>query len=357
MFTCPDCGRKNEVPPLPPPEPPPIDVMAGHDPNDMPLGEVPQRAAPSIASMNLLAVDAEEPQADASLAKPQTRSRGMRVVRYRWPFMRGVFNFPVYPTQALRLAILAVGLAVEMNLVAIAISALQKAQPGAGLGGLGVWLASLGSTLMAGLWGIIFGAYACAYALQIVVQTASGADREIQAQPVAWIEWLLDAAVVIVAATVSMTLGLPLLWLMQQFVLPGHWAMMASLFIFFPPVLLSILEANSAFTFFSRPIWSSVWVARPAWGKFYLASALLLSTLVAGAWLSFQLPDLWGSIVASVLIAAGIMIYARLLGRVTWFIPQTRLSEDDDEQDEEEDDDDADEEAIPGRSPGLMTGD
>ena len=93
-------------------------------------------------------------------------------------------------------------------------------------------------------------------------------------------------------------------------------------FLLFPFLMLSALEADSYFWPVSRPIFRSLRVVWKGWLVFYVLSGLLLAgcawlTNLAAEQLLFKMPLALGP-----LWAATVFIYGRLLGRLTWLILQ-----------------------------------
>jgi hypothetical protein len=89
-------------------------------------------------------------------------------------------------------------------------------------------------------------------------------------------------------------------------------------FLLYPICLLSSMEANSPWLPLTKPILHSVVTLWWGWLVFYaLAAAVLggwLALIVVGSWLQPFLAGLLGGPV----LAAAILIYARLLGRLAW---------------------------------------
>ena len=114
----------------------------------------------------------------------------------------------------------------------------------------------------------------------------------------------------------------------------------------FPFILLSILETNSVFLPFSKPIFRCVRNRPGTWIWFYAESTLIVGI---GAWVS---AELWlqsaGSIVrfsfAAILATAAILIYFRLLGRLALVCTNQAYDWTEEEVDDADKDDDQDDE-------------
>ncbi len=89
--------------------------------------------------------------------------------------------------------------------------------------------------------------------------------------------------------------------------------------ILYPLFLLSMLENDSVAMPFSKPVWRSLWYAWHAWVLFYLLTLLVGETLVYLLRL-IQFQDFWLEIIIlSIVLPFFLMVYFRLLGRLTWF--------------------------------------
>jgi hypothetical protein len=88
----------------------------------------------------------------------------------------------------------------------------------------------------------------------------------------------------------------------------------------FPILLLAGLEADSLFWPVSKPIFRSVKHAWRAWLLFYLITGSLGAGCGLLSLVLFDYSPLLMPLVAGPACAAAIFIYARLLGRLAWFI-------------------------------------
>ena len=80
-----------------------------------------------------------------------------------------------------------------------------------------------------------------------------------------------------------------------------------------------MLENDSVATPYSKPVWRSLWYAWHAWVLFYLLTLLVGETFVYLLRLiPFQEHRL-EIIFLSVILPFFLMVYFRLLGRLTWF--------------------------------------
>jgi hypothetical protein len=103
------------------------------------------------------------------------------------------------------------------------------------------------------------------------------------------------------------------LWLPQ----PGLvWAL--GVFLLFPILLLSSVDANSPFIPLSRRVRRSLFRVAGTWLTFYVLSGLLWAGLMGAFWGLAQLHDFLAPVLGGPLLAATVLIYARLLGRLAW---------------------------------------
>jgi hypothetical protein len=228
----------------------------------------------------------------------------------RWPFVWGVFTFPWHPDVFLRWVFLSAGFAA------------------AGLLLTGVlWCLTVGGPMLRAAYAFSFPmfwvsiwtlSYAAACSLVVVEQTANGNQEMGEWPEPQWTGWLLEMTHVlipaIVAALIAWGVGLVL-----RLTTGWFWSPLAgTLFVLFPIFWMSSLECDALFLPFSRPIlWSLVrlwW----AWLLFYAEAALLL-LLGPGLLLYGVQPDPFGAALGTApVLAAVILIYSRLLGRLAW---------------------------------------
>jgi hypothetical protein len=186
------------------------------------------------------------------------------------------------------------------------------------------------------IWiGIMSLSYLAANSVAILVETASGIDKvegwpdpvmKEQAVDLVYLSFLL-----IVAEVLSFFLGQVLGVLLG----PAWLVSLVVLFLLYPIILLSSLEANSPFAPLTLPIVASLQTVTWAWGVFYgLSGGLLLVwalplkwTLGKSGWTQF-----FTMIFAAPLISGWCFLYARLLGRLAWKASLTFLEKQEDEE-------------------------
>ena len=120
-----------------------------------------------------------------------------------------------------------------------------------------------------------------------------------------------------------------------NFIGPPWLVSVGLLFLFYPIVLLSSLEANSPFVPVTLPILKSLANVAWAWAVFYGLSLCLAIVSVAPLVWGFGLgtgAQFLGMIVLAPIMAGSCFLYARLLGRLAW---RASLEVQTDEEDEE----------------------
>ena len=177
--------------------------------------------------------------------------------------------------------------------------------------------------------------YAAANSMAILLETSAGNDK-VEAWPEPnFREQAVDlfylAFLLIVAGMVCFFLGN----ILSVFLGPGLRISLGLLFLLYPIVLLSSLEANSPFIPLTWPILSSLKTVAWAWGAFYALSFAL--TLVwalpltwwftDGGWTTFFL-----MLILAPLIAGWCFLYARLLGRLAWRVSLEFPEEEDEKE-------------------------
>ena len=198
-------------------------------------------------------------------------------------------------------------------------NAIGRSSPAAG-GAMSSFGIVIGSVLT-GLGGIVFGAVFAALAsihgLTILTETAAGNDR-IESWPNIglFLEWFCNLFYVINAAALSAALACAL----GALVPPARGAVIGVVeFLVFPFLLMSELEANSAFMPVSQLVFASLWRQARPWTSFYVQSGCLLVAAVALPVLaSPHIDSRLGVVFGGLIVAAVAMIYFRLLGRLAW---------------------------------------
>lgn len=314
QITCSDCGLVMKIPQPPKAKPKSQIELAAAD--------VSVRSAEQV---DLFKKNAETLLARAEnewLEKEQAQSREPSygaIEPPKRPFDDGVFSFPF------RLEILP--LTLTMAVLACAFTVLAHgAYTAEG------WEMFLGLLMMAGagIFWVVFVMLASASCLNILEETSRCVDHTMAMPPFEMIGWFWSGLYLVSSAVVCLFPGFLL-----NFVIPGASVGLAlpALFIGYPFFLLSMLEANSPGVPYSAEIHRSLVVARPAWIKFYLRAALLVLVICVpfGLIWFFNAAPITLLVLACTASTCAI-IYARLLGRLTWVIGNELNVEDEDEE-------------------------
>lgn len=236
----------------------------------------------------------------------------------RWTFFSGVFGFPWSRGVLPRWAGIASGLLVAGGTMAIVLGNVN----GRGLGRETVLAAgALGLLVFFSLvWSL---SYAAGCMLVIVRETAEGADEMNESPDIDWRDWIFQLVYMGEIMAQGVAIGWFVRWLLKL-ALPGTAAPEIGLatvtFVAFPVLLLSALESGSALLPFSGPILRSLFRLTWAWALFYLLTAALLIPILAVAALIATPIATLGWLAPAPLVAAYLLIYARLLGRLGWLI-------------------------------------
>jgi hypothetical protein len=230
-------------------------------------------------------------------------------------FFKGVLEFPFYLSSLGCLIGTSCGLTFSFLVMVFAID--QGLSVGAAVRPLGM------SALMAFIMTMGF---AVAHCRSIFEETAYGADAVESWPPFDWKGWLVTfffAAIVLAeAGAAAYVLAVPQL---MGSALPA----LLITFLLYPVFLLSALENDSPFVPLAMPVlksFKSIWWA---WWLFYMETGLLLAFWVAVTVAGLFVQPYLSVFVSGPLLAAVLMIYARLLGRLTWCASQEESDDDD----------------------------
>lgn len=239
-----------------------------------------------------------------------------------WAFFSGVFTYAWWPNAVGKWIFLSVVSSVSGLLLSIVPSAIAAGGP---MGGAAGGLFGIGGLLI-GMFALSYGA-ACF--VDIIVNTAYNTDKAADWPDIDWRErliifvrmiYLLTLAVVPAAAIAKILSVTPLG--------VGRFGaiFVSGTFLLFPIMLLSSMEADSIWPL-SLPTWRSLKTAWPGWAVFYSAAALLIMAVLAINAIAIAALGVLAPLIACPISAAALFSYARLLGRLAWFI---RRAESDD---------------------------
>ncbi len=229
----------------------------------------------------------------------------------RFPFWSGLFTFPLYPQSLLIWMTLA--FAATFAWLTLLCSAYYLSNIGPHV--------TIGMVMGVSMVVMLAGSYASACYLWIVQQTADGYDRIDDWELGDWREWPMTLVETGPMFCISASVGGALACAVGA---PGEGVIILSsftLWALYPVLLLSVLESGSSIPW-SPPTLRSLRDVSRGWLVFYLESGLLM-----GAWLIpvatlFMLQPFLVVFVAGPPLGAAIMIHARMLGRLAWYIEQ-----------------------------------
>lgn len=160
--------------------------------------------------------------------------------------------------------------------------------------------------------------YAAACGVTVIEDTAAGNDEIVNWMDPNWREWAIQLMSVAYLGLLCAPFGYFVAW--SVFLTTGFfWIPYATiLFLMYPIILLSALEADSVMLPYSQPVLQSLYKLPGAWAQFYGLSALtvVLPLLLFAGLALVALP--LACIATAPVFAAAILIYARLLGRLGW---------------------------------------
>lgn len=230
----------------------------------------------------------------------------------RWTFFSGVFNFPWRSDVILRWIYLSIGFTAMAGIVLV-ITGIAGSMSGIG-GGM-----VLAFFVLPIIWVSLFTwSYAASCGLAVLESTAAGLDR-IEAWPdPQWKEWMAQMLYLgwIGAIPLAVSYGLA--------VLAGlggtrvELALPLIFFVVYPVSLLSALEANSIWAPLTVPIFISLFRWFWCWLVFYILAGLLAAGLAAGFLYAVGSGQTSLLLVLGPLVAAAVLVYFRLLGRLAW---------------------------------------
>jgi hypothetical protein len=237
----------------------------------------------------------------------------------RWTYFSGVFTFPWWLSNVARWITMAISLTISGLLVSMAIG-----------------LSSGGTAMMAGPLVIMFASamtvvtlsFCSACFVAAVDDTADGNDEVQEATFPPLDQWFFSFFSVLGIWLMAGALGYPLIAVPGV----GPFAVAISGVVLFPILFLSALESESFLLPLSPNIWKSLVRYAGQWLAFYLVSTALLAAWLFMAWALLEIVPLLLVLLGGSGLAAVMLIYARLLGRLAWRIsfdrsPQeTRLS-------------------------------
>ena len=227
----------------------------------------------------------------------------------KWTFFSGVFSYPWYLQNVARWASMSLGLTATSFLAAFALAGI--------VGELS--LASVAMPLlMMGLAGMALATFAfCAACfLSTVDDTSDGHDDPQEGAFPPLDQWIFSFFSVLGIWLMSGALGYPV----TLVPVVGPVAILVSSLVLFPILLLSAMECDSFFVPWSPNVWRTLVGFPGAWLTFYLLSTALLAGWFVLSVLGLAAVGGAAFLLAGPALAAVMLIYGRLLGRLAWRI-------------------------------------
>lgn len=228
----------------------------------------------------------------------------------RWTFFSRVFTLPWHKDVIVRWAFMSFGFTAMLG---VGLVVVHLARTVSGFGGI-----AIAFFMLPIIWiSFMTVSYSSACFMSVLESTTGGLD-EIEAWPEPnWREWMPQMFYLgwIAGAPSAISYGIAVLLEMAG-LRPG--LSLAAFFLLYPISLLSALEANTVWVPLTWPIVSSLARWWWCWLTFYVLAGLTLGTVVvAGAAIVVSGQALL-ALALGPITAAGILIYARLLGRLGW---------------------------------------
>ena len=181
--------------------------------------------------------------------------------------------------------------------------------------------ASLAGTLMMVLLLIGFAAASAACGLALIKGTSAGLQKIERWPGIQVLAWGSEVFRVVHAAVLAALPGIALGIALGYLGITGIilFAGAASFWLLFPPILLSMIESNSAFAPFSRDVWNDMGYHAAPWQLAYLITSLI----VIGGLFAFVLSLVGGfflGLVGALAMVALMMLYFRTIGRLFWIL-------------------------------------
>jgi hypothetical protein len=230
----------------------------------------------------------------------------------RWTFFSGVFTLPWRVETVLRWVYMSLGFMAILG-IAVILRSLAASFSGMATGVAAAFF------LLPIIWILFFTlSYTAACCMHIFESTAAGLDR-IESWPEPnWREWMAEMLyagwIGVIPLGVSYGLGL----LGESQGTPKLVTVPAVFFFLFPISFLSALEANTIWVPLTLPILGSLARWWWCWLVFYCLAGFVIGSISAAAIFLIASSQFGALICLGPILAAGALIYFRLLGRLAW---------------------------------------
>jgi DNA-directed RNA polymerase subunit M/transcription elongation factor TFIIS len=316
---CPDCGRAYVVPAPKKPKAKPSPLANDIDVPMLDPASAPTERPTAMSPVLRRQIEQEERESEYGKALEKSRRTGKpmevdvrgRPILPRWPLFTGVLPFLFSSGVPIRWLAISAGLGIGGGLI---LSGLALAMSG-GFGAIaGMCFFAIGCVIT-----MVFASIAFSIFRTIVAESSEGV-REIQNWPNAF-DWFGDFFTFVVAAMMSVFPA----WLIS-YVLPNDPLTIAvavgiGIVTCFPLAVLSQMDIGSIWGVVSPRVVLSVFKCPFSWLTFWIQTGVMGAAWVGAVYATEQV-RINPMIVAAPLGAAGLILYARLLGRLGW-----RLSE------------------------------
>lgn len=312
--TCPDCGLSTRVPrPGAKAERGPKRVERRSDTerseievDELHASVLPASAPPLYSRLQSFDSQSQEEQ-ERQISRVATNRRA-RPKMPRMPLLTGWKAFAFGPGVIARWLVLSGLIVVPIVFAAIGLTLLTS-----GFGAIaGVSLLCSAGTAFA-LWF----AGTCAYCVTIVTESSEGNDTVQQWPSINPVDWLGETTYLIIACSASAIPG----WAVgQAAMLPPPYSvlpMALSVWLFFPIVHLSTLDASTPWALITPNIASSFSDYLGTWTRFYFLSAIGFAA-VAACLLAVATLGPAAIVVATPVLVGAVLAYFRLVGRLAW---------------------------------------
>jgi hypothetical protein len=230
----------------------------------------------------------------------------------RWTFFSSVFTLPWHAEAVARWVYMSIGFTAILG-IAVVLKSLAAQFSGMASG------VAVAFFLLPIIWITYFTmSYAAACSLHVFESTAAGLDR-IEAWPEPnWRDWMGELIYVgwIAVIPLGISYGLGLLGVSHGVTIFA--TLPALFFVLYPISFLSAMEANSVWVPLTMPILGSLARWWWCWLLFYCLAGLMIGSIAAAVILLIA-SSLDGLLIGmGPVLAAGALIYFRLLGRLAW---------------------------------------
>jgi hypothetical protein len=249
-------------------------------------------------------------------AKEALKEKSRTVVALpKWTFFSGVFTFLFQPNVANH----------WLMLTGYVLLTLFPMFPAFSYGAIGLLIFGMIFTIVV----ISTISFAAGCLLPIVEQTAHGND-EIDFPQLSVSERVVPFGYLVFLAAVAMAIGWGFGWGFGLVLGPaiGSFVIVATAYLMFPFLLLSVLEAGSIWQPISGPVARSLVTQTRGWIVFHLLTGGMLALLGLITVGGLAISPVATAIIGAPLWAAWWLLYARLLGRLAWLSTQEQADQD-----------------------------